>query len=93
MELKKLEAMGDFAIVEKLNESNDNSGPIEVASTKPPYFARGKVITSGDMFLTAEEEIIFIVDNALDFGFGHSNIYVVRGEDIVCCVENEEEEG
>lgn len=92
MELEKLEAMGDFTIIEKLKE-DVASGPIAVAKASIPYFAKGRVISSGDLLLEPGQEVVFLIDNSLELGLGFpENIVVVKGDDVVCYVEEHEAE-
>ena len=94
MDLKKLKAIGEFVIIEKLEDSVSDEGPIRVVDKSIPYFGRGRVIASDDFVADAGDEIIYLVDNAIPLGFGMpENIVVAKLEDLVCLMEEDEDEG
>ena len=93
MELKKLEAMGEFVIIEKLDDGVADDGPIRVVDKSIPYFGRGRIITADDLVIEEGSEVVYLVDNAIPLGLGApENIVVVKLEDVVCFVKDEGED-
>lgn len=94
MDLKKLEAMGEFIIIEKLDDDIADDGLIKVVDKSTPYFGRGRVISSDDLGVIGGLEIIYLIDNAIPLGLGApENVVVAKLEDVVCLIEEDEDEG
>lgn len=82
MELKEFAALGEYIIVEEIDVKK--MGAIEVVQNVP-YFAVGKVLSSECFECSENDEIVYIRDNALEFGLGMpSNVFVIKLEDVVC---------
>jgi len=93
MDLKKLEAVGEFIIIEKLEEGAADDGPIKVVNKSTPFFGRGRVVASDDLGIDEGDEIVYLIDNAIPLGLGApENVVVAKLEDVVCLVEEDEED-
>lgn len=82
--MKKLVGLGEYVIVEKVEQKEKSSGSFEVVDNKSSLLSKGNVIADNDCGLSVGDEVIFFTDKASEFGFEFpSNVVFVSCDDMI----------